>query len=129
MTPPHSAGIYYLFGFFLFGIFFASSGSRRRSLPCRLPFAACPRLVALVILCACWWGCGRDRDPSCASSAPSGTHAAGCDLAGHQVIVSALAGLCFALACVDHVLSWCALLMCRSCVCLPSGLRIDRLSC
>ena len=56
MTPPHSAGIYYLFGFFLFGIFFASSGSRRRSLPCRLPFAACPRLVALVVLCACWWG-------------------------------------------------------------------------
>ena len=40
MTPPHSAGIYYLFGFFLFGIFFASSGSRRRPLPCRLPFNA-----------------------------------------------------------------------------------------
>ena len=56
MTPPHSAGMYNLFGFFLFGIFFASSGSRRRPLPCRLPFAACPRLFALVVLGACWGG-------------------------------------------------------------------------
>ena len=71
MTPPHSAGIYYLFGFFLFGIFFASSGSRRRPLPCRLPFAACPRLVALLLFnCVRAGGGGRDRDPSCASSAP-----------------------------------------------------------
>jgi hypothetical protein len=55
VTPPHSAAIYYLFGFFLFGILFASSCSGRRPLPCRLPFAACPCL-ALVVLCACWWG-------------------------------------------------------------------------
>ena len=40
MTPPHSAGIYYLFGFFLFGILFASNCLRRRPLPCRQPFAA-----------------------------------------------------------------------------------------
>ena len=118
MTPPHAAGIYYLFGFFLFGILFASSCSRRRPLPCRQPFAARPCLLRL-LFCVRAGGGGGDRDPSSASSAPhSGTHAAGCDLAGHQVIVSALAGLCFALACVDHVLSWCALLMCRSCVCL-----------
>ena len=50
MTPPHSAGIYYLFGFFLFGIFFASSGSRRRPLPCRLPFAACLPLPSCALL-------------------------------------------------------------------------------
>ena len=50
---------------------------------------------------------------------PSGTLAAGCDLAWHRTIVSALAGLRFALACVGHVLSsWCALLMCHSRVCL-----------
>ena len=94
---------------------------------CRSPLA----LAWLRLLfCVRAGGGGRDIGIRAAQAAPpSGTHAAGCDLAGHQVIVSALAGLCFALACVDHVLSWCALLMCRSCVCLPSGLRIDRLSC
>mgnify|MGYP006876894456 CR=1 FL=1 len=71
MTPPHSAGIYYLFGFFLFGIFFASSGSRRRPLPSR---AVCRSPLALawlrLLFCVRAGGGGRDRDPSCASSAP-----------------------------------------------------------
>jgi hypothetical protein len=54
---------------------------------------------------------------------PSGTHSAGCDLAGHQMIVSALAGLCFTLACVGHVF----VLVCITYVlflCVTRGLRI-----
>ena len=43
MTPPHSAGIYYLFGFFLFGIIVASSCSHLRS----------PSAVPWVCLCEC----------------------------------------------------------------------------
>ena len=31
VTPPHSAGMYFLFGFIFFGIFFASRCSRVRS--------------------------------------------------------------------------------------------------
>ena len=58
---------------------------------------------------------------------PSGTLAAGCDLTRHRTIVSALAGLIFALACVGHVLSWCALLKCRARVCLSA--HRSRLSC
>ena len=59
MTPPHSDGIYYLFGFFFFGILFASSCSRRRPLPCRLPFAARPFALRLLLFCVCMcqWGC------------------------------------------------------------------------
>ena len=48
MTPPHSAGIYYLLGFFFFGILFASSCLRLRPLPCRQSFAARPCLLRLL---------------------------------------------------------------------------------
>ena len=103
---------------------FASSSAAVPSAVRRLPSPGCACYFVCVLV-----GVGVIGIRAAQAAPPSGTHAAGCDLAGHQVIVSALAGLCFALACVDHVLSWCALLMCRSCVCLPSGLRIDRLSC
>ena len=43
MTPPHSAGIYFLFGFVFFGIIVASSCSRLRS----------PSAVPWVCLCEC----------------------------------------------------------------------------
>ena len=62
MTPPHSAGMYMytLFDFFLFGILFASSCSRRCSLlPCRV--------CACVSVCAWGGGCGgavRGSEPS-----------------------------------------------------------------
>ena len=46
MTPPHSAGIYYLFGFFFFGILCASSCSRRFSISA----------VPWVCLCECVLG-------------------------------------------------------------------------
>ena len=103
---------------------FASSSAAVPSAVRRLPSPGCACCFVCVLV-----GVGVIGIRAAQAAPPSGTHAAGCDLAGHQVIVSALAGLCFALACVDHVLSWCAFLMCRSCVCLPSGLRIDRLSC
>jgi hypothetical protein len=117
VTPPHSAGMYNLFGFFLFGILFASRCSRLRSPIAMLSAVHRGRpYLALVIFCVrVLVGVGVI---GIRAALPSGTHAAGCDLAGHQVIVSSLAGFCFALACVGHVLSWCALLMCRSCVCL-----------
>ena len=60
MTPPHSAGMYNLFVFFLFGILFASRCSRLRSTIAML--SAVHRGVALALrfpcdlLCACWWG-------------------------------------------------------------------------
>jgi hypothetical protein len=119
VTPPHSAGIYYLFGFFLFGILFASSCSRRRPLPCRLPFAARPCL-ALVVLCVhVPVGLHVIGIRAAQAAPPSGTHAAGCDLAGYQAIVSALAEICFALACVWamcclDVHSLCVVLVCAS---------------
>ena len=52
MTPPHSAGIYYLFGFFLFGILFASSCSDASLLALRCRVCAC------VNVCAWGGGCG-----------------------------------------------------------------------
>jgi hypothetical protein len=60
---------------------------------------------------------------------PSGTHAAGCDLAGHQVIVSALCQPSPGFASLLHVwanmLSWCAHSLYVSFLCVPpSGLRI-----
>jgi hypothetical protein len=76
--------------------------------------------LALVMFCARAGGGGRDRGIQAVQAAPpSGTLAAGCDLARNRTIVSALAGLCFALACVAHVLSWCALLIYVSFSCVP----------
>ena len=50
MTPPHSAGIYFLFGFFFFDVIVASSCSRLRS-----PFAGRPsRNRSLVVRL---WSC------------------------------------------------------------------------
>ena len=53
VTPPHSAGIYFLFGFILFGILFASRCSRLASFAaccavCRAPFRC---FVALLLMC------------------------------------------------------------------------------
>jgi hypothetical protein len=55
--PPHSAGMYTLFGFFLFGILFAlmfaSSIGDCRDVCCA---PRSPMPCACDVLCACWWG-------------------------------------------------------------------------
>ena len=122
MTPPHLLPVRLLFVRHLLRVKrFASSSAAVPSAVRRLPSPGCACCFVCVLV-----GVGVIGIRAAQAAPPSGTHAAGCDLAGHQVIVSALAGLCFALACVDHVLSWCALLMCRSCVCLrPVCASID----
>ena len=52
VTPPHSAGIYYLFGFFLFGVLFASWCSRRRLVVVR-PSAGPPSRKNQSLACGC----------------------------------------------------------------------------
>ena len=65
MTPPHSTGIYYLFGFFLFGILFASWCSRRRLVVVRPSEGPPSRNRSLVVvccmLCVYVWGVGTVR--------------------------------------------------------------------
>jgi len=50
VTPPHSAGIYFLFGFILFGILFASRCCALLRLPPAVP-SAVRRSVALLVVC------------------------------------------------------------------------------
>ena len=112
VTPPHSAGMYNLFGFFLFGIFFASSCSRRCSrfaVPC---MCLCE--------CVCLWGggCGGAvRAEPCAglrvhAALPSRSQAAGRALAGLQsYALSSSSCLAFAFACMGLVLSRCVALV------------------
>ena len=72
--------------------------------------------LALVMFCARAGGGGRDRGIQAVQAAPpSGTLAAGCDLAGHRMIVSALAGLCFV-----HVWAMCCLGVRSLCIVLVS---------
>jgi hypothetical protein len=139
VTPPHSAGIYYLFGFFFFGTLFASSCSRRLPLPWvpstvrRSPFC----LIALVVLCVhVPVGLHVIGIRAAQAAPPSGTLAAGCDLAWHRTIVSAIARLRFAASCMCGP---CVVLVCaavrslcvvasRECASLVSAHR-SRLSC
>jgi hypothetical protein len=133
VTPPHSAGMHVhpvrllLVRHPLRVKMFASSIADCHAV-CRAPRSPLP--CACDVLCA-WLrargGGGRDRVQAVQAAPPSGTLAAGCDLTRHRTIVSALAGLIFALACVGHVLSWCALLKCRARVCLSA--HRSRLSC
>jgi hypothetical protein len=115
VTPPHSAGIYYLFGFFLFGIIIASSCSCLRS----------PSAVPWVCLCECvcawgggcvWLVCGlwrrrlsRSRVPSfaCMRSPPQqipGSRAGPCPASVVCVLARQLPCFCFCL-CGSRVVS------------------------